>query len=877
MDSGRWRVVERVLDLTLDSDRTRWAAVLDEHCSGDPALRQEVEALLARYESATRFLDSPPAAAAAALIKEAQGATYTREIKKVGAYRLVREIGRGGMSLVFLAERDDGHFTQQVALKLLRPGHDSEIDQGRFRAERQILASLNHPNIARLLDGGVIDDGLPYLVMELVDGEPIDRHCEMSSLSLNQRLEMFLTVAEATQYAHRSLVVHRDLKPSNILVTRDGQVKLLDFGLAKLLEPSGPESTATLTTQRWMTPEYAAPEQVLRQPVTTLTDVYQLGVVLYQLVTGKLPFGTREQSAYQLERAILEREPDSPSAIALQSALRGDLDAIVLKALRKEPEQRYASAQEFADDIRRHISGHPVLARRQTAIYRARRFARRNAWALAAAATLIVAASGYAITVTVQRARVEQALARATAEAQKAEGSTQFLVGLFSNAMVPGPGPRDVVTAEELLSRGERQVSELRDRPLAHAQLLSVLGTIHHRMRSYARAETLLTRALALRREILGEENADVAESMYQLGMVFASRGESPKARPLFQRALDIQRRLLGEAHPAVAETQLRLSGESGSTIDERIVLSRQALAAARRAKGPEHPDVAEQMLRLGIALRSNGLYVEAEPVLREALAMRRRVAASDQQNIYRHMAHLGILLMNSGKLAESEKVHREIVAMHEARFGADRMGVSDALRMLSDVLMQKGAYDEAEQLARRDLAIREREFGTHHLDYAHGLYPLADVVHARGNLAEAESLRRRELAILQTAYGAEHEHIAGSLHGLAMVLLDQGKDAEADSLLLKSLSLRERRFGKESQEAAQLFPALAKLARVRRDYPRADSLLTVALAILKAYGWNDNQYNVQEVYREQVALYDAWGKPEKAAAPRALLIVRKE
>jgi len=333
MEPEYWRRVERVLDVALESDPTSWRDVLDQECEGDRNLREDVENLLSRYPTAQSFLEAPPIEAAAALIAESRPTTdVTYDGRRVGAYRIVRQIGRGGMSRVFLAQRADGEFEQQAALKLLRPGLDSDIDQHRFRAERQILASLNHPNIARLLDGGVGDDGRPYLVLELVDGEPIDRYCTEQRLNVRKRLDLFLAIADAVQYAHRRLIVHRDLKPSNIFVTSDGVVKLLDFGLAKLLEPSfsSDDALPTRTGQRWMTPEYAAPEQIRGGSITTLTDVYQLGAVLYELLAGRPPFGSRADSVHQLEVAILE---DDPPALARE--LHGDLDAIVRKALAK--------------------------------------------------------------------------------------------------------------------------------------------------------------------------------------------------------------------------------------------------------------------------------------------------------------------------------------------------------------------------------------------------------------------------------------------------------------------------------------------------------------------------------------------------------------
>ena len=351
MNVDRMRRVEAVLDAALTRDPTDWPALLDERCSGDPDLRREVEALLGRLDTAERFLESPPGAVAAAIVAEAResggwSGAGALEGRRIGAWRVVRELGRGGMSRVFLAERADGQFEQRVALKLLRPGLDSELDRERFRTERQILATLSHPGIARLLDGGMTEEGVPYLVMEHVDGVPLDRYCAEHDLPLAERLRLFRTVADATHYAHRNLVVHRDLKPSNILVAADGAVKLLDFGIAKLLQP-GPESAAaTRTGHRWMTPQYAAPEQVRGDAVGTLTDVYQLGVVLYELLAGRLPFADRTGSLFELERAILEEEPPPPSAVAARESpargrvLRGDLDAIVMKAMQKEPDRR---------------------------------------------------------------------------------------------------------------------------------------------------------------------------------------------------------------------------------------------------------------------------------------------------------------------------------------------------------------------------------------------------------------------------------------------------------------------------------------------------------------------------------------------------------
>jgi serine/threonine protein kinase len=870
MDSGRWRDVERVLDLTLDSDPALWKTILEEHCSGDPALRQEVERLLGRYERAKRFLDSPPAAAAQALIKEARSAAYAREINRVGIYRLIREIGHGGMSLVFFAERDDGHFTQQVALKLLRPGHDSEIDQGRFSAERQILASLNHPNIARLLDGGVTDDGLPYLVMELVDGQPIDRYCETKSLSLRQRLEMFRTVTEATQYAHRNLVVHRDLKSSNILVTTDGQVKLLDFGLAKLLEPSGVGAEVTLTTQRWMTPEYAAPEQVRGEPASTLTDVYQLGVVLFELLTGSLPFGRRDRS-FDLAHAILDQEPPPPSSVAAAgSQLRGDLDAIVLRALRKEPEQRYASVEALREDVTRYLAALPVLARQGNASYRALRFIRRHRVGVAASGILVALLSAYAVTLTMHARRVRATLARVEQEKAKAEGSTQFLLGLFRPN--GGFGPRDTLSADQLLVRAERQAHAFRDRPLAYAQVLGVLGSINHNMLFFDRADSLLEQSLALRRANLGEDDLEVAESLSRLAALASTRGNSVRATQLWSRALAIQQRVLGDRHPTVVNTRYQLALMSYHT-DTIIAASLEALRTSVRIYGSEHPDVAETMMRHGRVVRRKGLLVEAESLFRQSLALRKRVAASDIGSIDRHMQQLGITLRQQGRLREAEEVHRAEVAMVEQAFGPSTPLLAGPLRSLSDVLELQGNLREAEALARRDLAIQRDSLGDQHMDYVAALMNLAGVLQLQGRLHEAEVLRREELATLTRTFGRRHVHVTGSMQGIARLLIEQRRFAEAESLLLATEAIR--RTLPESPGPGLIFVALARIARERSDYAAADTLLTQALATYTSRGATAQQENVQQVQREMVALYEVWGRPDRAAPLRASLIVR--
>jgi len=504
----------------------------------DAALRRELGSLLDAHESAPEYFDDladQVVSAAYAAVADAAPAGPRWEGRRIGAYRLVREVGRGGMSRVFHAERADGEFEQRVALKLLRPGFDSDIDVRRLRAERQILASLNHPNIARLLDGGVTDDGLPYLVLEYVDGVPVDRYCQARALPTRERLELFLTISDAVEYAHRNAVVHRDIKPPNILVTSDGTVKLLDFGVAKLLDQGAPGARPTTRTgHRWMTPEYAAPEQIVGTPITARTDVYQLGGVLYELLAGRTPFGRHATTLHELETAVLEEEPDS-----LGSTLRGDLDAIVCKALRKAPEARYASALEFAHDVRRYLSGHPVLARRQTAGYRTRRFVLRNRFRLGAAAGVLLLVATSATAVRVERTRARHQLAGATSRVG-AEDSVSRFAGELLAISAPGEVVTDTANARRLLQRAAAQLRALSGQPERQTQLVEAAGRLHAKLGEYDSAFSLLQKALVIRQRLgqgpRGSDRTPLRSTPAIAGSVPDAGGDPRRRKLLFVR-----------------------------------------------------------------------------------------------------------------------------------------------------------------------------------------------------------------------------------------------------------------------------------------------------------------------------------------------------
>ncbi len=582
MEPERWRRIEKVFQAALDSEPSRRDSLLDEACAGDPSLRNEVESLLASHDRGG-FTEAPAFADGLRVLEKNQSDALTG--RRIGRYQVIREIGRGGMGAVHLAARADEAFRKEVAIKLIKRGLDTGSVIQRFRNERQILASLDHPNITRLLDGGTTEDGLPYFVMEYIQGEPIDKYCEARRLNTTERLKLFQSVCAAVHYAHQNLIIHRDIKPGNVLVTAEGVPRLLDFGIAKLLQPglgSG-ATTDTMTAARLMTPEYASPEQVRGETITTASDVYSLGVLLYRLLTGHRPYRLAGRLPDEMERAICEEDPEKPSTVIdrreefdaegeitpqsvsetregspekLRRRLRGDLDNIALKALRKEPQRRYTSAEQFSEDIRRHLEGLPVKAHADSWNYRAGKFVRRHR-AGVVAAVLIVLSLVSGVVATAWQARVARR-ERARAESQFNDVrklSTSFLFE-FHDAIrnLPGATPARQLLVQRALeylsklaeeARGDRRLQ----RELAEAYMkvgnvqgnpyAANLGDAEGAAKSYDKA-LQISKALAQSDSTDPETRRCLARSYKSLGEVLPVLGRPGEAVKNFREAAAI-------------------------------------------------------------------------------------------------------------------------------------------------------------------------------------------------------------------------------------------------------------------------------------------------------------------------------------------------
>ena len=762
---------------------------------------------------------------------------------RIGAYAVLREIGRGGMGTVYLADRVDGQFEQRVAIKVLKTEADEVVR--RFGQERQILASLQHPSIARLYDGGVTADGRSYFVMEHVDGVPIDAYSR--DLPVEERLRLFIAVGEAVQQAHRSLVVHRDLKPGNILVTPGGDVKLLDFGIAKLLEPGMGEATvpATQTTMRVMTPEYASPEQVRAEPVTTASDVYQLGLLLYELLSGQRAHRLRDRSMAELERAICDTQPPPPSAVAATPRLRrriaGDLDNIVLMALRKEPERRYATAEQMAEDVRRHLASQPVRARADTLGYRAGRFVRRHRGAVTAASFSVVLIAGLVGFYTLRLAAERN---RARVEAAKAARVSELLTGLFTAANPYQARKDEEPTVRSVLDAGAARVeAELDGQPEIQADLRATLARVYDGLGQYAAAEPLARRSLEQRRALFGPVHVAVAEGMAQLGALLVSQNRYKEAEPLLRESLRQRRELLGDRHAATATSLDALATllQQVNRFPEAEPLFREAVAIRRAAHGPVHEQVADSLNNLGLLLLLRGQPEQTEPLYREALAIYVQTLGEDHPTTAGTLHNLAQLLQRNGRYAEAEPLYRRALAAKRKSLGDAHPSVTVNLNNLGSMLVgDMNRVDEGEALAREALALDRRMFGDQHDYTAESLARVSTALRVKGDFDGAEQFIRQALAVNRGLFGAEHSRVAANLNSLALALHGKGEVDAALPLFRQAVAQYERLVGRGHRNTVGARINLGRLLRETGKPGEAEESFRAAVGGLDAAKFGD-------------------------------------
>lgn len=827
--SNRWLRIEYLFYSALELEEDKRAAFLEESCGGNEELRKKVESLLHSAGQTMGFLHEP-------VLEAAQQWAAEEELgKRIGAYQVLKVLGEGGMGKVYLAARADDLYQKQVAIKTVQGElGPSRAMLLRFRSERQILANLDHPNIARLLDGGITGEGMPYLVMEYVDGIRVDDYCRINRLGTEERLQLFSILCSAVEYAHKHLVVHRDIKPANILVTADGVPKLLDFGIAKLLDPEGGQLAQTRTAERIMTPEYASPEQIRGENVTTSTDVYALGVVLYELLAGKRPFQLNPTSPFETARIICEQDPDLPSVTSTKNAelappdaarkLSGDLDNIVLKAMRKEPSRRYVSASAFASDITAYLTGYPVHARTDNWKYRSGKFIRRHKAAVAVAVVVTLALIGFSIAMGLLAKR-------ATRERLAAQRESQFLQGIFE-AATPDRTHGQPITPRDLLDQGVTRVDrELGEEPELQGNLLDAIGKAYSTLGVYDQAEILLTRAYALRRKTLGENNADVAGTLFSLAIAIRQQGKYAKAEPIYRQALAIQERNLGEHNFAVAQ--------SLSQLGECLYLENHdadAEPVLRRAVALDRELNTDSFSRnyLALLLKRKGDYPEALPLLREQVDYLRQHKGTDNPEFALALHNLGGALIDAGDFAGAETTERQVIDIQRKVLGNNHPDLAYPLNNLGNLLLMKGDWQAAEPLFRESMEIRRRTVGEKSPLFGLALNNWGRLLQQKGDYDHAEKNYKQALDTISKASGPIDWSGVRVTASLGLLEFDRGDYAAAERYARQVLDMAHQLHGDKNPQAVSAMIDLAEARIFQGDAASAEPLLRQAVDIRK-------------------------------------------
>ncbi len=743
---------------------------------------------------------------------------------QVGPYRIIKPIGEGGMGVVYAAEQLEP-VRRQVALKMVRVGMDSGQVLARFDAERQALAVMEHPGIAKVLDGGVSEDGRPYFVMELVRGIRIDEYCDRFRLSTRRRLDLFIQLCQAVQHAHQKGVIHRDLKPTNILVTeRDGVAvpKVIDFGIAKALGQRLTDATLLTTlgqalgTLAYMSPEQAEGSEL---DIDTRADIFSLGVILYELLVGSLPMDPKQTGIPSFLAQLITRDTslptlssrlDVPAVEALASArgtdpaslrkvLRGDIQWIVMMAVDKDRGRRYATANALALDLGRYLDNEPVRARPPTATYRLGKFARRHKASVVAGIVALVALAGGAVAASVGLIRAREAEAealaaeaRAQSEAETARQVSDFLVHLFE-VSDPGEARGSSVTAREVLDRGARRVeSELSDQPLVQARMMTAIGAVFRGLGLYDDALGHLARGLTLREANLPPQDPEVAESLYELGLAQGAHGDLEAAETSLSRALAIREDALDPESDAVAHSLLALGGNHlrRGSLDIADSLLNRALQIEELTPGADHPEEATVLADLGVLALYRGEFSGASQRFMRAIGIRERLLGEDHPDLAGAFSNLGASYFYLERYDDALEAYERSLEIWTLTLEPDHPRLATPLLNIGEVHAAMGKPDEAEPMLLRALELKERSLSPDDPSIAETLKILAGVYRAQGRYGLSESHYRRAIQIMEGAFGADHRRLASFLDEYATMLREAGRDDEAARLAERRAAL---------------------------------------------------------------------------------------
>jgi len=896
MDQQQWEKVNEIVDTALDFEEEKRETYIQEQCQDNQHLKRQVTELLKsiKQSDTENFLENTgdyPQHLAREIseenIREESSALIGTTI---GRYKLSDLIGHGGMGSVFLAERADEAYNQKVALKLMRRGMDTPTNIARFRRERQILANLDHPNIARLLDGGITEDGLPYIVMEYVEGKPILEYCDLRCLDINQRLTLFSSVCEAIQHAHNNAVIHRDLKPSNIMVSPDGEVKVLDFGIAKLLEPEDPELTLyrTRSGTRLLTISYAAPEQIENKTITTATDTYALGTLLYKLVTGVHPFDWEDKDLAEMEQLVRKKTPARPSdrfqklasnhkeqitslrnmaTPSLFKKLKGDLDAIIMKALRKEPGARYRSTEQLIADLNRRKENLPVIARKDTFRYKSGRFIKRNKTALSVTAGFIMLLAGFLIFHTLQITKERN---RAQLEAEKARKTLQYLVGVFQHADPNQPGQREI-TAGQILEDGTDYIEEEVNNTDIKASLSNALGTIYQHLGNYDKAEPLLYEALKHNQNQAAGNNLDLAASMRDWAGYNMKIGSYDTARKYFEKSANVFQELGDKKEYASIIGELGWIDYREGDFERADSLINEALKINLSLHGLKSKEAAMDLQYLGWIKNAQGDYRSSERLFQNSLSIRKSVLGNEHRLVAQTLQSLGRVLYNKGDYQKAKEIENQALNIQREIFSGTHPDIATSMNILGLINMRQENFDKAETYFREALQMRLKFYGENHPDVLKSRNDLATIYFFNEDYENAAELFKKVAASNKELRGPDHPELATGLNNLAKSLHKAGRKQEALEYYSRSIQIGNENYSTDHPIQIQFRKNAALLHEELNRYQEASKLwLKNFRAIRQKKGLKNSE--AKNALTHLIQCQQQLGNAEKVTRYQALL-----
>ena len=862
MNNTQWEQIQTLFHQAADLPADEQRPFVEREGRGDESLVSQVLALLTEDARSDGLFDRGMARAAYDLF---EGATPSFQPKEFGPYRLIRPLGEGGMGVVYLAEREDLGFP--VAIKILRDAWLSPARRERFASEQRMLAQLLHPSIARLYDANTLADGTPWFVMEYVEGVPLTEHCREKNCSLVQRLELFRSVCEAVQYAHAHGVIHRDLKPSNILVKEDGSVRLLDFGIAKQLTSLQGTVDQTRTGLRLMTPAYASPEQIRGEPMGIRADVYSLGVILYELLTGHLPFDPSHRSPGEAEAAILDSEAERPSAVMgkvveASASAWSDLDVLCLMGMRKQAERRYQSVEGLIRDVDHYLHNQPLEARPDTWRYRTRKFVLRRRRPVAAAGLVFVTIVALVVFFTLRLTKARNA---ALAQMARTERIQQFMLNLFQGGDASA-GPTDSLRVVTMLARGVQEARSLDKEPEVQAEFYQTLGDIYLNEGQLVQADSLLHLALDKRKTFLGGDHPDVAKTLLSVALLRARQGKFKEGEQLARGALAIDQRHLPAGDPATARARSMLGQvlEDRGAYKDAIAMLEQAVREQSNSAAPAG-DLAASLTELANCEFYLDHYDRSQALNRRVLELERKLHGSRHPLVADTLINLGSIHSNQGNNKEAETEYRQALEIYRNWYGGTHPEVASSLTALGQALNREGRLNEAEENLKQALAIQEQVYGPVHHRVALALNELARVEMGLGRLNEAEAQYRRAGTIYQALYSENHYYVALAIANLASVYQQRKQYREAERLYRDALARATKSLPTGHRQIGIIEVRLGRTLLRMGRYADAEPHARAGYEILKLRAAS-SEGALQASRTDLATIYEQLGEPKRAA-----------